>query len=281
MIEVVRRPPPRHSLLRNGEYAHLVALRQGRPVFSMLTGVDRRFVRLTGERQGWFSCLEGQDDPEAARAVLEAAAAFQRDLGMERLIGPDAPPGRFQPGILAEGERSAPHLDRLLRENGFAVHRESAAFSVPVGVLAGLGRAAARARDAYGVELRREGFSKASCRAVFGLYEPRRLPFEEFAKVLAEMRPLELYLAAVRGQDAGFALVRPEGALARVETVMVAPRFQRGPALLCLLDALSSRLGSKVLTGAIDPDNAPSLMVVRALGGREFERWRVYIRDLI
>ncbi len=281
MIEVVRRPPPRHRLLHNGEYAHLVALREGRPVFSVLTGVDRRLVRLTGERQGWFSHLEGRDDPEAARAVLEAAAAFQRDLGMERLIGPDATPGRFQPGILAEGERSTPHLDRLLRENGFTVLQESAAFSVPVGALKGLGRAAARARDAHGVELRREGFTKASCRAVYGLYEPRRLSFEEFAQVLAELRPMELYLASVRGQDAGFALVRPEGELERVETVMVALRFQRGPALICLVDALSSRLGPKVLTGAINPDNAPSLMVVGALGGREFERWRVYIRDLI
>lgn len=281
MIEVVRRPPPRHHLLHNGEYAHLVALREGRPVFSLLTGVDRRFVRLSGERQGWFSHLEGQDDPEAARAVFEAAAAFQRDLGMERLIGPEAPSGRFQPGILAEGERSAPHLDRLLRENGFTVLRESAAFSVLTGALEGLGRAAARASSAHGVELRREGFSKDSCRAVYSLYEPRRLPFEDFAQALSEMRPLELFLASVYGQDAGFALVRPDGELARVETVMVAPRFQRGPALLCLLDALSSRLGPKVLTGSIDPDNAPSLMVVRALGGREFERWRAYIRDLI
>lgn len=281
MIEVVRRPPPRHHLLHNGESAHLVALREGRPVFSVLTGVDRRFLSLTGERQGWFSCLEGRDDPEAARAVFEAAAAFQRGLGMQRLIGPDALPGRFQPGILAEGERSTPHLDRLLRGNGFSVLREAAAFTVPAGALEGLGRAAARASSAHGVKVRREGFSKASCRAVYGLYEPRRLPFEEFAQALSEMRPLEVFLATVRGQDAGFALVRPDGELERVETVVVAPRFQRGPALLCLLNALSSRLGPKVLTGAIDPDNAPSHLVVRALGGREFERWRVYVRELI
>jgi hypothetical protein len=281
MIEVVRRPPPGHHLLQNGECAHLVALRQGRPVFSVLTGVDRRFCRLTGERQGWFSRLEGEDDPEAASAVLAEAAAFQKGLGMERLIGPDAPSGRFQPGILAEGERSTPHLDRLLRENGFDVLRESAAFSIPVGALKGLGRAAARAREAHGVLVRREGFSKASCRAVYGLYEPRRLPFEEFAQVLSQMRPLEAYLASVRGRDAGFALARPEGGTWRVETVMIAPGFQRGPALICLLDALASRLGPGVRTGSIDPDNAPSLAVIRALGGRECERWRVYVRYLI
>lgn len=281
MIEVVRWPPPRHHLLRNGEYTHLVALREGRPVFSMLTGVDRRFVRLTGQKQGWFSCLDGQDDPEAARAVIAEAAAFQRSLGMVRLAGPDAPAGRFRPGVLAEGEGAAPHHDRLLLENGFTVLRESKAFSVPRVALKGLERAAARAREAHGVKVRREGFSKASCRAVYCLYEPKRLPFEEFAQILAEMRPLELYLASVRGQDAGFALIRPENEARRVETVMIAPRFQRGPAILCLLDALSRRMGPKALTGAIDTDNAPSLAVVRALGGRECEKWRVYTRDLI
>lgn len=280
MIEVVRRPPPRHHLLKNGECAHLVALREGRPVFSVLTGADQRSIRLTGEKRGWF-CLDGQDDPEAARAVIAEAAAFQRGLGMERLEGPEAPAGRFRPGVLVEGEAAAPHLDRLLRENGFAILRESAAFSVPASALKGLERAAARARDAHGVLVRREGFSKASCRAVYGLYEPRRLAFEEFAEFLSAMRPLAVYLASVRGRDAGFALVRPEGAASRVETVMIAPRFQRGPALLCLLNALSSRLGAEALTGDIDPDNAPSLMVVRALGGRECERWRVYVRDLI
>ena len=281
MIEVVRRPPPKARLLHNGESAYLVALRKGRPVFSVLTGVDRRFTRLTGLRQGWFSCFQGQDDPEAARAVLHEAAAFQKSLGMERLIGPDAPTGRFQPGILAEGERSTPHLDRLLRENGFAILKESTAFSVPVGALKGLGQAAARAQKSHGVHVRREGFCKASCQAVYGLYEPRRLHFEEFAQVLSDMRPFEVYMASVRGQDAGFALVRLEGKAQRVETVMVAPKFQRGPALICLLDALSSRLGPEVRSGAIDPENAPSLMVVRALGGRECERWRTYGRYLI
>jgi len=282
MIEVVRRRPPRHPLLSNGECAHLVALREGRPVFSMLTGVDRRFVRLTGERQGWFSCLEGWDDPEGASAVLQEAAAFQLGLGMERLVGPAAPAGRFQPGILAEGEGATPHLDRLLRENGFHILRECAAFSVPAGAHKGLARAAARAREVHGVRVRREGFSKASCRAVYALYEPQRLPFEEFAQALADMRPLEMYLASVRGQDAGFALFRPEGETRRVETVMIAPRFQRGPALLCLLDALSDHhLGPEVLTGVVDPDNAPSLAVVLALGGRACEKWRVYVRYLI
>jgi len=62
---------------------------------------------------------------------------------------------------------------------------------------------------------------------------------------------------------------------------MIAPRFQRGPALLCLLDALAAYLGPEVLTGAIDRENAPSLAVARALGGRESELWREYLLYLI
>jgi hypothetical protein len=281
MIEVVRRAPPRHPLRKNGECVHLVALREGRPVFSMLTGVDRHFVRLTGEKQGWFSRLEGQDDPEAARAVIREAASFLRGLGMERLCGPDAPDDRFQPGILMEGDGATPHLDRLLRENGFSVLRESVAFRIPQGGLRGLHKAAARAREVHGVSVRREGVSKASCSAVYALYEPRRLPFEEFAEVLSGLRPLALYIARVRQEDAGFALVRWEGEAARVETVMIAPRFQRSPALLCLLDALASGLGPRVLTGAIDRTNAPSQAVARALDGQPCELWREYVFYLI
>ncbi len=281
MIEVVRRPPPRHPLTQNGECAYLVALREGRPVFSTLTGVDRRFVHLTGVRQGWFSLFTGQDDPEAARAVIREAAGFQRGLGMERLSGPNAPDGRFQPGILAKGEGATPHLDRLLVENGFQVLRESVAFCVPPGALPGMRRAAERAREAHGVSVRREGVTKASCRAVYDLYEPRQVPFEEFASILSGMRPLELYIASVRNEDAGFLLVRREGEASRVETTMIAPRYQRGPALLCLLNALTSRVEPKVLTGAIDRSNAPSLAVVRALGGQICELWREYILYLI
>lgn len=281
MIEVVRSAPKAHRLLQNGECVQLVALREGRPVFSMVTGVDRRFVRETGERQGWFAFVEGADDPEAARELTAAAAAFQRSMGMERFAGPVPPDGRFQPGLKAEGADAAPHLDRLLTACGFSVLREYHAFRIPPGGLPGMGSAAAWARSVHGASVRRERFSRASCRAVYGLYAPNRLDFDEFSAYLDAMRPFALYIASIRGADAGFALVRREGAARRVETVMVAPRFQRGPALLCLLDALQPRAGRAVLTGAIDCENAPSLAVIRALGGEKCELWREYLFYLI
>lgn len=277
MIEVVRSTPKAHRLLQNGECAQLVVLRDGRPVFSMLTGIDRRFIRISGERQGWFSTVEGADDPEAARALIAAVSAFQQSMGMERLIGPIPPDGRFQPGLKVEGEGDEPHLDRLLTRCGFSVLREYHAFRIPPGGLLGMSRAAARARSAHGVSVRRERFTRSSCRTVYDLYAPNRLNFDEFAAWLYAMRPFELYIAYIRGEYAGFALVRREGSAHRVETVMIAPRFQRGPALLCLLDALQARLGGMVLTGAIDCENAPSLAVARAMGGEKCEMWREYL----
>ena len=281
MIEVVRSAPKAHRLLQNGECVQLVALREGRPVFSMLTGVDRRFVRETGERQGWFAFVEGAHDPEAAHALTAAAAAFQRSMGMERFAGPVPPDGRFQPGLKAEGVDAAPHLDRLLTACGFSVLREYIAFRIPPDGLPGMGAAAARARSVHGASVRRERFTRASCRAVYDLYAPNRLDFDDFAAWLDAMRPFALYIASIRGVDAGFALVRREGAARRVETVMVAPRFQRGPALLCLLDALQPRAGRAVLTGAIDCENAPSLAVALALGGEKCELWREHLFYLI
>ena len=267
MIKVVRQKPNRGPFRQNGECVRLVALRGGQPVFSLTTGVDRRYVRLTGEKRGWFSDISGEDDPEAAQAVFREAAIFQRGLRMRRLSGPDAPDGRFHPGLPVAGSDAAPHLERLLLANGFKISRSHAAFRISTDSLPGIPRAAERARTRHGFEVRRMGFHKASCRAVYELYEPKRVPFEEFAEILSGMRPLELYVASRDGADAGFALTRREGGAARVETVMIAPGFRRGPALLCLMDALRDRLGSDILTGAIDRENAPSMRMVQALGG--------------
>jgi hypothetical protein len=280
VIEVVRQKPKSRPF-RNGECVRLVALRDGRPVFSLTTGVDRRYVRLTGEKRGWFSDIAGEDDPEAARAVFQEATAFQRSLRLRRMSGPDAPDGRFHPGLPVTGSDAAPHLERLLLDNGFRVSRSYAAFRVSADSLPGMRRAAERARTRHGFEVRRMGFHKASCRAVYELYEPKRVPFEEFAEILSSMRPLELYVVSRRGADAGFALTRREGGAQRVETVMIAPGFRRGPALLCLMDALRERLGPDALTGAIDRENEPSIRMVQALGGEVYAQWREYDFDLI
>ena len=281
MIEIVRQKPKSRPFRKNGECVRLVALRDGRPVFSLTTGVDRRYVRLTGEKRGWFSDIAGEDDPEAARAVFQEAAAFQRGLRMRRISGPDTPDGRFHPGLPVAGSDAAPHLDRLLQANGYKVCRSYAAFRVSTDLLPGMRRAAERARKRHGFEVRRMGFHKVSCRAVYELYEPKRVPFEEFAEILSGMRPLELYVASRGGADAGFALTRREGGVTIVETVMIAPGFRRGPALLCLMDALWERLGSDALTGAIDRENEPSIRIVQALGGELQTEWREYDSDLI
>lgn len=279
MIEVVRRKPDGRR--QNGESVRLAAMRNGRPVFSLVTGVDRRFVRLTGERRGWFSALQGEDDPEAARAVFQEAAIYQRGLRMRSLSGPDAPDGRFHPGLQVEGPDAATHLHRLLTGYGFQVCRAYTAFRVSTDSLPGIRRAAERARARHGFEVRRMGFQKASCRSIYELYEPKRVLFEEFAEILAGMRPLELYVVSRGGMDAGFAMTRREGRVDRVETVMIAPPYRRGPALLCLMDAIRERLGSDVLTGAIDRENDPSMRVVQALGGEPCAGWYEYVLDLI
>lgn len=281
MIEVVRQEPPGRAFRHNGACVRLAALQGGRPVLSLLTGVDRRFVRLTGESQGWFSDLEGEGGADAAQALFAEAAAYQRGQGMERLIGPGVPDARFRPGLPVEGAGAFPRLNRLLLDNGFEILREYSAFRVQPGALPGLRRAAGRARRLHGVTTRRMGFTKSSCRAVYELYEPRRVSFEEFSAVLDGMRPLEIFIAAVRGVDVGFALLVWEGSAERVETVMVSPRFRGGPALLCLLDALGECAGQEVFTGAINRGNAPSMALAHALGGEPCGLWREYVLYLI
>ena len=279
MISVLRQSAKGHPLSRNGECARLVAERMGRPVFSMTVGVDRRYVRLTGEAQGWFDEVEGEDDPEAARSVIAGAAAFARGLGVERIFGPAAP--RPLPGLKVEGAGARPHIGRLLAENGFQVPREYVSFHIPPQERPEMARAAARARRTRAVSVRQEGYTKAGCLALYALYEPARLSFEDFAEALDRLRPWKAYVASVRGVDAGFALVRREEGVSRVETVMITPPFRRGPALLCLLDSLRMSMGPRVITGAIARDNAPSMAVARSLDGVIYELWREYILYLI
>jgi hypothetical protein len=282
MIQVVCSKPSNHRLIPNGECIRLTALDGGRPVLTVTTGIDRRFTRLTGQRQGWFSKFEGEDCPQAAKALFSEVFAFQRALGNERLVGPDAPDARFFPGLPVEGRGAAAHLDALLQKNGFEVLRRTRSFFIPREGVLKFAPAAARAQARYGAAVERARFSRRTCREIYGLYGENRLSFDEFSKMLRSMRPFSLWIVKLKGACAGYALVRREGRAQRVETLMIAPEFQRGPALLCLLGAMGTSLErGDIVTGAIDEANARSLAVIRALGGALRARWHEYIRYLI
>src|SRR6478609_4112077 len=79
----------------HAEAEYFLAWRDGRPVGRITAQVDRNFN-------------EFQDDPEAAGALLEAAAAWLRDRGRDRMVGPMDFSTNDECGLLIEGHDRTP-----------------------------------------------------------------------------------------------------------------------------------------------------------------------------
>jgi GNAT superfamily N-acetyltransferase len=118
----------RNPFYRDGRGQAFLALRDGRPVGRILAHVWDRRHRLHGEGVGYFGFFECTEDPEAAAALLDAAAGFARESRCQWLRGPFNMTAAQEMGIVVEGFDRAPAVDmvftppwypRLLEASGF------------------------------------------------------------------------------------------------------------------------------------------------------------------
>lgn len=94
-----------------GDHAFFMAYDDDRPVARVLAGVDERLNERIGEKRGFISLFESENELEYARAVLDAAVAFLKNLGMTRIVGPNNPGfDDFSKGFLFEGFDGPPML---------------------------------------------------------------------------------------------------------------------------------------------------------------------------
>jgi hypothetical protein len=70
------------------DYELLLARREGRVVGRISAHVDHAYNRHHDERRGWFGFFECENDPEAARELFAAAAAWLTERGMTQMTGP-------------------------------------------------------------------------------------------------------------------------------------------------------------------------------------------------
>lgn len=109
MLDERKNPFWRHAKRRL-----FLARRQGRVVGRIAAVVDAEHNRVHGDRTGFFGYFECENDPEAARALLDAAQAACRELlpGCDRLRGPVNPSMNDEVGALvpAESEPGTPCL---------------------------------------------------------------------------------------------------------------------------------------------------------------------------
>jgi len=99
-----------NAFFSHGEAEYFLAWRAGRPAGRVSAHVDHAYNDFHGERWGWFGFLELEDDEHTARALLDAAAAWLRARGCERMVGPADFSMNDESGVLVEGFELRPML---------------------------------------------------------------------------------------------------------------------------------------------------------------------------
>src|SRR5262245_44537286 len=118
----------KNPFFEHAEAEFFLAERDGEAVGRISVQIDRRWDEFQGGSDAMFGFFETADDPEVARALLEAAAGWARERGRARLLGPMDFTTNDEIGILIEGfERRPmilepwhpPHYRELIEAEGF------------------------------------------------------------------------------------------------------------------------------------------------------------------
>ena len=119
--------PRFNAFFKHGEAQLFLARRDGRVVGRVSAQIDTAFNDFHDNAWGMFGFLELEDDPEAARALFDAAASWLRERGRDRMVGPMDFTMNDESGVLIEGfEREPmvrqawhpPHYQRLCEDAG-------------------------------------------------------------------------------------------------------------------------------------------------------------------
>jgi GNAT superfamily N-acetyltransferase len=99
-----------NAFFSHGEAEYFLARRDGRVVGRISAHVNHAFNEHQGKNWGWFGFLEFEDDPELLAALLDAAAAWLRERGKERMVGPASFAMNDESGVLIEGFELRPMI---------------------------------------------------------------------------------------------------------------------------------------------------------------------------
>lgn len=92
-----------NAFFTHGEAEYFLARRDGRVVGRISAQVNHAFNDYQQKNWGWFGFLELEDDQEVAEALLDAAQAWHRERGRERMVGPASFAMNDESGVLIEG----------------------------------------------------------------------------------------------------------------------------------------------------------------------------------
>jgi GNAT superfamily N-acetyltransferase len=103
-----RLDPRRNPFFKHAEAQYFLAWRDGRPVGRISAHIDHSFNAFQQNEWGLWGWFECEDDPEAVRALLDAATAWLRDRGRDRMVGPMDFTTNDEIGLLIAGHEHRP-----------------------------------------------------------------------------------------------------------------------------------------------------------------------------
>jgi GNAT superfamily N-acetyltransferase len=229
--------PRKHPFHQHADVALFLAEKGGEAVGRVAAIVNHRHNEFHDDRLGFFGLFECDDDPETARALLDAAAQWLRARGMERVRGPmnlSTNEEHSSPGVLVEGfdtppmvmmHHNPPYYAGLIERAGFDKEMDLLAYwldevNPPDRLVRGVERLAQRA----GVTVRSLDMSRFrqevdAIKSVYNAAWSRNWGFvpmtdAEFDHMARDLKPIVdpdlCLLAEVDGETVGFSLALPD-----------------------------------------------------------------------
>jgi len=168
----------------HGEAEYFLARRDGQVVGRITAQIDHAFNRFHQSRWGNFGFLEFEDDQETLESMLDSVAAWLRERGCERMVGPMDFQLNDESGVMIDGFEREPVIKQSWHPPYYQQRCEAAGLSKAMDlfayfldvhdrdkVLPVLPDIADRAKTTYGINIR-----KMTRRSL-------RRDFDEFAKV--------------------------------------------------------------------------------------------------
>jgi GNAT superfamily N-acetyltransferase len=93
----------KNPFFEHAEAEYFLAERDGQLVGRITAHIDRRWDEFQGGNDGMFGFIEMEDDPEVARALVDAATGWLAERGRTRMLGPMDFTTNDELGLLVEG----------------------------------------------------------------------------------------------------------------------------------------------------------------------------------
>jgi GNAT superfamily N-acetyltransferase len=227
--------PARNPFWKHAEAAHFLLEDRGRVLGRVSAVHNRAHNEFHGDRTGFFGWFECINEPEAARLLLDAAGAWLKARGLDRVRGPANPSMNDPCGLLVDGFHWSPFVLMTYNPKSYVGLIEGAGFAKAMDLHAyiitqsdldmdRIDRVVNAIQKRSGVTVRNMDLSRfdreiAVVQEVYNTAWEKHWGFvpmtpDEVRHMAREMKPVLLpelsYVAELEGKPVGFAFALPD-----------------------------------------------------------------------